>query len=94
MRIAKHTTGPWYIDQGATAICAPNGRALINLEAIGGETEEEVQGNIKLVNAATELLKALKTLLADLTHENTDQRIRTGPHVALIRSAIAKAEGE
>lgn len=49
----QHTSGPWSIQNGS--ICAPNGRAIINTEAIGGETEEEVAANIHLINSAPHL---------------------------------------
>jgi hypothetical protein len=58
---ASHTSGPWKRENGA--ICGPNGRAILDLAAIGGESESEVAANASLIEAAPELLEAAETSL-------------------------------
>lgn len=64
---------------------------------ITGTVEQVIRssevGGDKLALSAPHLLMTCETLLADFTSPNTDERIRTGPHVALLKRAIAKAEG-
>lgn len=89
-----HTSGPWTIQNGC--ICAPNGRALLRVDAIGGETEAEVAGNVALITTAAELLDLLCLSLPYVEDALDDETIKKGvvkADAAKIRAVIAKAEG-
>ena len=66
-------------------ICESNGRAILSVDAIGGETEEEVKANIQLITSARMMLSALKDAHAYINDNNI--RIMVG-------EAIMEAMGE
>lgn len=77
---AQHTLGPW-VNTGES-ICAPNGRALISVDAIGGEDEDEVAANVALVTASPRLLASLAKLL-EVLDDGSDE-----PELIEARAAV------
>lgn len=97
--MAKHTAGPWMVmPSDALAFGTERLGSLGFIHAPhpeGNQYEADLalaEANARLIAAVPELLAACRAVLADLTHPDTDDTIRRGPHVAILRAAIAKAE--
>lgn len=90
-----YASGPWKIgppDAGrfpAYRILDPKGSTVALVPIVAAGTSERCS----LIAAAPYLLLTCRTLLADFTSERTDESIRSGPFVQILRAAIAMAEG-
>lgn len=104
---AKHTPGPWSIEDpmGPEIISIVRGNdpqswidiAQIGTVGEGGDDRRylEHMANAHLIAAAPELLEALETLLGDYEAMLGDGVCMNPPQQAVIaRAAIAKAKGE
>jgi hypothetical protein len=90
----KHTPAPWYTDNAC--ICASNGRALIAIEDIACEDEDENNAAhiVRCVNAHDELVAALRDCVLQIEYFQGKWK-ETGSGVATLaqaRAAIAKVQ--
>ena len=107
MTDAKHTPGPWAVEEdfndgeelvGFNIISVPSGNEVVSNEGISGNSDED-RANARLIAAAPDLLAALKSsiALADANVARFDGHpIRTDECAALYEhcvSVIKKAEG-
>lgn len=90
--MSKHTPGPWYADklQDLNAFNVFQHGATYSLLTItpDGNSGRDVEPDARLIAAAPELLEALKETIA--TWDSGSQAFP----IAMIRAAIAKAEGK
>jgi hypothetical protein len=86
--MAKHTPGPWFLDDDGRIFDTPDRGQLVAEVATADPAEppaEEDVANARLIAAAPDLLAALEKVVAisDRKHDAWDEA----------RAAIAKAEG-
>ena len=95
-----HTPGPWI---GKTqSVHTADGRPIVNSIWIppqppkgpGVALQTEADANLRLIAAAPDLLAALKTVLSsDMAQRVEYDREEPSDTLAIVRAAIAKAEG-
>ena len=99
MNTHKHTPGPWKLnslDSGTNddgTIIGPNNTVIT--ADIFGRNAEEAEANAHLIEAAPDMLNALKEAVELLESYLTDADREASPkgRWPVIRAAIAKAEG-
>ena len=92
----EHTPGPWHRNitpaSKYTTVFAGRNKHVAYI-ATKGMSEEECEGNIRLITAAPELLAATCSLVEAMTYEQTGCGMRVSESVTTARAAIAKATG-
>lgn len=86
----QHTPNPWVV----TVEENEGNCKIYSIENKGGaESGDEAEANRKLIEAAPDLLDALKTFVA-IYHEGTNQAININPAWDKAYAALAKAQGK
>jgi hypothetical protein len=108
MSAPKFTPGPWVADMSGECanVRHPDGGLIAQAAFLRGRmgwagrrSADEVGANVRLMAAAPELLEALSAINDCISYSDTMQRWvllgneRTRPALALVRAAIARAEG-
>ena len=88
----KHTPGEWATKE-SIVYSLENGQDIARCD-IGGR-DEQTEANARLIAAASELLKALHTVMQDIEHAIDNADLSGLPETTnTIREAINKAIGE
>lgn len=97
--MSAHTPGPWRVFPGHFPGIDANSDSVVlfgrHYEDCGirGVNEEERLANANLIAAAPDMLAALRDALHTLEHSSGDEPGWAKGSIAVIRAAIAKAEG-
>jgi hypothetical protein len=84
----QHTPGPWTVD----AVRSFGGDMVVRVNAGGRVSVDEAAANSVLIEAAPEMLSALKAAYVELANPGTTAR-NGEDMAAAILAVIAKAEG-
>lgn len=102
----KPTPGPWHVAtankaQSPWVVCDPEGGSIADCEPPGPwMSHETADANARMIAASPDMLSALKAsrLYVEILEKHLDPTVDAGAptireHAAMVRAAIAKAEG-